>query len=95
VFDRLFIFCIEGSADINAVFYGKVGRAAAADCEETSEAIQTRKHILQVSTYQMVLLMLFSNKEKWTFEVTDKKHRHGFVSLYFIKSKLKGNETRN
>lgn len=29
---------------------------------------QHRKHILQVSTYQMIVLMLFSAKEKWTFE---------------------------
>ncbi|CAF4374138.1 unnamed protein product, partial [Adineta steineri] len=28
-----------------------------------------RKHTLQVSTYQMVILMLFNTKESWTFEV--------------------------
>ena len=37
----------------------------------TSSSLATRKHILQVSTYQMVVLMLFSTKEKWTFEVGD------------------------
>ena len=29
----------------------------------------TRKHILQVSTFQMTILMLFNNREKSTFEV--------------------------
>lgn len=29
----------------------------------------TRKHILQVSTFQMTILMLFNNREKYTFEV--------------------------
>lgn len=29
----------------------------------------TRKHILQVSTFQMTILMLFNNREKFTFEV--------------------------
>ncbi|XP_073216029.1 cullin-3 isoform X3 [Lepidochelys kempii] len=28
----------------------------------------TRKHILQVSTFQMTILMLFNNREKYTFE---------------------------
>lgn len=61
-----------GSADLNALFFGKAGKMAVMDASEqpsdTSSNQQTRKHILQVSTYQMVLLMLFSNKEKWTFE---------------------------
>lgn len=29
----------------------------------------TRKHILQVSTFQMTILMLFNNREKSMFEV--------------------------
>lgn len=53
-----------GSADLNAVFYGKPGKTGPDEIDMT----QTRKHILQVSTYQMVVLMLFSNKEVWTFE---------------------------
>ncbi len=28
-----------------------------------------RKHILQVSTFQMTILMLFNNRDKSTFEV--------------------------
>ena len=56
-----------GSADLNALFYGKPGKSN--NNEEIQDGtLQTRKHILQVSTYQMVVLMLFSNKEKWTFE---------------------------
>lgn len=56
-----------GSADLNAVFYGKPGRPNA-DLQSASDNQVTRKHILQVSTYQMVVLMLFSNKDIWTFE---------------------------
>lgn len=55
-----------GSADLNALFYGKPGKANSDEMQDGT--VQTRKHILQVSTYQMVVLMLFSNKEKWTFE---------------------------
>ena len=77
-----------GSADLNAVFYGRPIRvepgeeAAAADelgtsqiaplssaSSSSSSSLSTkRKHILQVSTYQMIVLVLFSNKERWTFE---------------------------
>ena len=72
----------SGSADLNSIFYGKPGKSVESieiddDTASTSTVtstinttatISTRKHILQVSTYQMVILMLFSNKEKWTFE---------------------------
>jgi cullin 3 len=36
--------------------------------EDSSNQQQIRKHILQVSTYQMVIMMLFNNKQKWSFE---------------------------
>lgn len=75
-----------GSADLNAVFYGRPiktepnsGDVAnnfedensnqSATSSAVASSVTSRKHILQVSTYQMVVLMLFSNKEKWTFEV--------------------------
>ena len=29
----------------------------------------TKKHIIQVSTYQMVVLMLFNKRESWSYEV--------------------------
>ena len=30
-----------------------------------------KRHVLQVSTYQMCVLMLFNNRAEWTFEVTN------------------------
>jgi cullin 3 len=75
-----------GSADLNAVFYGRPMKSEpnsgdvannfedensnqSATSSAVASSVTSRKHILQVSTYQMVVLMLFSNKEKWTFEV--------------------------
>jgi cullin 3 len=69
-----------GSADLNAIFYSKQSLKADANTDAmedmdsqpsssvASTTSSTRKHILQVSTYQMIVLMLFNNKEKWTFE---------------------------
>jgi cullin 3 len=60
-----------GSADLNAIFYGKPLKN---DSEEhqleasASSSTQKRKHILQVSTYQMIVLVLFGSKDKWTYE---------------------------
>ncbi|CAG0912766.1 unnamed protein product [Notodromas monacha] len=31
-------------------------------------SLSTRKHIIQVSTYQMCILMLFNNRTQWTYE---------------------------
>lgn len=50
----------------------ELNSATAASSSTSSSSQSCRKHILQVSTYQMVVLMLFSNKEKWTFEVKTK-----------------------
>jgi Cullin family len=36
-----------------------------------STSKQPRKHIIQVSTYQMCVLMLFNNREKLTYEVRE------------------------
>ena len=71
-----------GSADLNALFYGKTAKMEVVEVEDdvntgvssivnasSSSSSSHRKHILQVSTYQMVVLMLFSNKERWSFEV--------------------------
>ena len=68
-----------GSADLNALFYGKSIKMEVVEMEDdlntgvssvaNSSLSSHRKHILQVSTYQMVVLMLFSNKERWSFEV--------------------------
>ncbi|KAK3583652.1 hypothetical protein CHS0354_021390 [Potamilus streckersoni] len=64
---QLFLHPQLGSADLHAVFYGPKK-------EDSSESIGAssskgpRKHIIQVSTYQMCILMLFNNREKWTYE---------------------------
>ncbi|BES88572.1 cullin 3 [Nesidiocoris tenuis] len=62
-----------GSADLNAIFYGsrreddEVGRDGASS---SVPAVVTapRKHIIQVSTYQMCVLMLFNQRERLTYE---------------------------
>lgn len=69
----------HGSADLNATFYGyrRVDGEAAEEggvgASGSSGAIAAgkgmRKHIIQVSTYHMVILMLFNNKDSWTYEV--------------------------
>ncbi|XP_071034184.1 cullin-3-A [Parasteatoda tepidariorum] len=53
-----------GSVDLNAVFYGPRK-------EETEQAPtdrNPRKHIIQVSTYQMCVLMLFNSRDRLTYE---------------------------
>ncbi|KAE9529265.1 hypothetical protein AGLY_011941 [Aphis glycines] len=62
-----------GSADLNAVFYGP--RRPENDLlTSVSSSISSlnlsseRKHIIQVSTYQMCILLLFNTHEKLTFE---------------------------
>jgi cullin 3 len=63
-----------GSADLIAIFYGKPKDD---DVEgesrptTTNASIKERKHTLQVSTYQMVILMLFNSKDVWSFEVRE------------------------
>lgn len=58
-----------GSADLHATFIGSKGREDADSGPASSSSTKgTRKHILQVSTYQMCVLVLFNMKEKWTFE---------------------------
>lgn len=65
-----------GSADLNAVFYGPKkeegeGRDGASSSTNGSSSVQklgTRKHIIQVSTYQMCILVLFNNRDELTYE---------------------------
>lgn len=60
-----------GSADLHASFYGqKRDDQAESGASSSSKPAGPRKHILQVSTYQMCILLLFNNREKWTFEVS-------------------------
>ena len=59
----------HGSADLNATFYGtKKDSAESEDAAAGSSSRGPRKHIIQVSTYQMVILMLFNKRDKWTYE---------------------------
>lgn len=67
-----------GTAYINAVFYGRKadsekdrdGPSSSIMANTNAAAIptNTRKHILQVSTYQMCVLMLFNNREVLTYD---------------------------
>uniref|UniRef100_A0A8B9L8L9 Cullin 3b n=1 Tax=Astyanax mexicanus TaxID=7994 RepID=A0A8B9L8L9_ASTMX len=60
-----------GSADLNATFYGAIKKEDGSDIGVGGAQVtgsNTRKHILQVSTFQMTILMLFNNREKSTFE---------------------------
>lgn len=63
-----------GSADLNAVFYGPKKDDSDKDgaCSSSTSVVSSRsgprKHIIQVSTYQMVVLMLFNNHDKLTYE---------------------------
>ena len=72
---------LTGSADLNAVFYGPRREETSLDCPSSSSqgfgnnsqrsssgTITARKHIIQVSTYQMCVLMLFNNRERLTYE---------------------------
>lgn len=56
-----------GSADLNAVFYGPK-KEDSAESVGASSSKGPRKHILQVSTFQMCILMLFNNRDKWTYD---------------------------
>eukprot|EP00066_Takifugu_rubripes_P025487 XP_011614753.1 PREDICTED: cullin-3-like [Takifugu rubripes] len=56
-----------GWAEVNATFYGSLKKENGSDAC-ASDAQVTRKHILQVSTFQMTILMLYNNREKYTFK---------------------------
>ncbi|KAK9872994.1 hypothetical protein WA026_020340 [Henosepilachna vigintioctopunctata] len=64
-----------GNADLNAIFYGpkkdevdKEGACSSSTSLVSNRSAGPRKHIIQVSTYQMVVLMLFNNRDKLTYE---------------------------
>nr|CAB3234718.1 cullin-3 [Phallusia mammillata] len=62
----------RGLADLNATFYSVPKQTSNTDGEPSESGSSSkqipRKHILQVSTFQMVVLMLFNNRERWLFE---------------------------
>ncbi|EDX05113.1 GD21965 [Drosophila simulans] len=64
-----------GTAYINAVFYGRKAVESEKDKDAPSSSSSgcavpttTRKHILQVSTYQMCVLLLFNNRDVLTYD---------------------------
>jgi len=64
-----------GSADLSALFYGprreeteSKDRPDGPSSSTTSTVGVPRKHIIQVSTYQMCILMLFNSRDKLTYE---------------------------
>ncbi|XP_055838001.1 cullin-3 isoform X1 [Episyrphus balteatus] len=65
-----------GTAYINAVFYGtksecekdKDGPSSSLSTSTNGGPTTTRKHVLQVSTYQMCVLMLFNNRERLSYD---------------------------
>ena len=60
-----------GSADLNATFFGtKKEESGDTSGASSSSKGGPRKHIIQVSTYQMVILMLFNNRDKLTYDVS-------------------------
>ena len=46
--------------------------ASATSLQGKGGAGGTKKHIIQVSTYQMVVLMLFNKRESWSYEVGER-----------------------
>merc|ERR1711962_340092 len=60
-----------GTADLNALFFGKKKETEEEDAEGAAgggEGGKAKKHILCVNTYQMVLLLMFNTREKVTYE---------------------------
>lgn len=61
-----------GSADINAVFYGPKKEDLSSDASAASSSMSskdnTRKHVLQISTYQMGILLHFNYHDRLTYE---------------------------
>ena len=53
-----------GTADLNALFFGKKKEEDPSDVE----GVKAKKHILCVNTYQMVLLLMFNSRDKITYE---------------------------
>merc|ERR1719435_61649 len=58
-----------GTADLNALFFGKKkGEGEDEGAAGGSEGGKSKKHILCVNTYQMVLLLMFNTRDKVTYE---------------------------
>lgn len=53
--------------------------------QRSSSCGNTRKHIIQVSTYQMCVLMLFNKRDKLTYEVSSNSNFY-FLIYSMLKS---------
>ncbi|CAH1781618.1 unnamed protein product [Owenia fusiformis] len=56
-----------GSADLNATFFG-IKKEEGDGASGSNGSKGPRKHIIQVSTYQMCVLMLFNKQDRFTYE---------------------------
>ncbi|CAM2725880.1 unnamed protein product [Rotaria socialis] len=52
-----------GTADLTLAFYDRLKNE-----QSTIKKLNEQKYLLHVSTYQMIVLMLFNEKESWSFE---------------------------
>jgi cullin 3 len=56
-----------GTADLNSLFYS--GKKGGEEGEEEQDAARnTKKHILCVNTYQMVILLMFNTRDRLSYE---------------------------
>lgn len=83
-----------GSADLIAMFFGRPkdvdDEDNNSDCRPTTTGVnKERKHTLQVSTCQMVILMLFNTKDSWTYEVNRNKKKKSNLIVFFSSLKRK------
>ena len=69
---------VQGFADLHAVFYPHNKN------EASSGHAVVKKHILQVSTYQMTLLLLFNKKPVFTFQVRTIIHVIIHVHVHYV-----------
>jgi cullin 3 len=57
-----------GSADLHAQFHPSKASREKANEGASVGGLSVKKHILQVSSFQMCVLMLFNMREEWSFE---------------------------
>lgn len=80
-----------GSADLIALFFGRPKDVDDEDnnnndCRLTTTGVnKERKHTLQVSTCQMVILMLFNTKDSWTYEVNRNRKKKKDDLIVFLR----------
>lgn len=70
---RLTLHCGIGLVHLTSTFYGdgepKIDHNHSNRLHTSKETIIKRKYILQVSTYHMIILLLFNMKDSWSYEV--------------------------